>query len=103
MAAGWWMPWLPDNGNRTSTGWFPAGSPAGSPLTTWLADEIDALAGRMVPRGQDSDPLTFGDLWRGPGGTGSPEDGETNLSPLCRSGEGRTGPRWAPLNRTRVR
>jgi predicted acylesterase/phospholipase RssA len=33
-----------------------AGGPA--PLTTWLADTLDALAGKTGP-----EPLTFGDLW----------------------------------------
>ncbi|MBI4259680.1 MAG: patatin-like phospholipase family protein [Actinobacteria bacterium] len=50
------------------------------PLTTWLADEIDVLAGR--PGG---DPLTFGDLWRGPGGTGTPEDRELDLEMMTTS------------------
>lgn len=37
----------------------PAGDDARPALTTWLADEIDAIAGK--PR--RSEPLTFGDLW----------------------------------------
>ena len=47
------------------------------PLTTWLTDEIDRLAGRTV---SDVDPpLTFGDIWRGPDGTGSADDPVINL------------------------
>jgi predicted acylesterase/phospholipase RssA len=37
-------------------------------LTPWLADTIDDLAGRTGGR-----PLTFGDLWAGPAGDGTPE------------------------------
>jgi predicted acylesterase/phospholipase RssA len=47
------------------------------PLTTWLTDEIDRLAGR--PTGAEGEPLTFGDLWRGADGTGSAEDPVINL------------------------
>jgi hypothetical protein len=37
-------------------------------LTPWLTDELDRLAGRTVD--SDAPPLTFGDLWRGPDGSG---------------------------------
>ena len=55
------------------------------PLTTWLADEIDALAGRIPPGGQSTDPLTFGDLWRGQAGAGSADDREINLEMMTTS------------------
>jgi len=47
-------------------------------LSDWLADVIDTLAGRPT----DGDPLTFGDLWRGPDGTGTPQDPHVNLEML---------------------
>ena len=47
-------------------------------LSDWLADTIDTLAGRP----NDGPPLTFGDLWRGPDGTGTPLDPHVNLEML---------------------
>jgi hypothetical protein len=47
-------------------------------LSDWLADQIDSLAGRPT----DGDPLTFGDLWRGPDGTGTAESPHVNLEML---------------------
>jgi Patatin-like phospholipase len=42
------------------------------PLTWWLTNELDRLAGKDP--GPDDDPLTFGDLWKGPNGAGRPDD-----------------------------
>jgi predicted acylesterase/phospholipase RssA len=49
---------IPDNWFGLCSGYADedAGGPA--PLTTWLADTLDALAGKSGP-----EPLTFGDLW----------------------------------------
>src|SRR4051794_17570759 len=47
-------------------------------LTPWLTDRIDAAARRPQPQG----PLTFGELWAGPGGdpaTADPADGWLRL------------------------
>ena len=44
-------------------------------LSDWLADQIDTLAGRST----EGDPLTFGDLWRGPDGTGTAANPHVNL------------------------
>jgi hypothetical protein len=41
-------------------------------LSDWLASKIEIAAGRMQEGGPPPDvPLTFGDIWRGPDGTGS--------------------------------
>lgn len=47
-------------------------------LSDWLADQIDTFAGRPT----DGDPLTFGDLWRGPDGSGTAADPHVNLEML---------------------
>jgi hypothetical protein len=75
---------LPANRFGLCSGGGPTVGPI-PPLTTWLADEIDSLAGRSGPSGRDPDPLTFGDLWRGPSGTGSEEDREINLEMMTTS------------------
>lgn len=55
------------NGYGLCSGMPGAGRAARRPaLTPWLADLIDATAGRPV--GDDAPPLTFGDLWDGPAG-----------------------------------
>lgn len=47
-------------------------------LSDWLVDQIDTLAGRPT----DGPPLTFGDLWAGPDGTGTPAAPHVNLEML---------------------
>lgn len=47
-------------------------------LSDWLADTIDTLAGRPT----DGAPLTFGDLWKGPDGTGTALAPHVNLEML---------------------
>ena len=43
-------------------------------LSDWLAAKIEIAAGRMQEGGPQPDqPLTFGDIWRGPDGTGNEE------------------------------
>lgn len=49
---------------------MPEGDTGREALTPWLADLVDRLAGRP----ETGAPLTFGDLWRGPDGKGTPED-----------------------------
>ncbi len=63
---------VPDNFYGVCTGYVPAEKARGTPLTTWLMETIDRIAGRdpaMDP------PLTFGDLRRVPEDRG----GDINL------------------------
>ena len=57
---------IPENYYGICTGADQAGAP-GPPLTIWLMETIDRLAGRDPKTDQ---PMTFGDLWDGPGGEG---------------------------------
>ncbi len=57
---------IPENYYGICTGADQAGAP-GPPLTIWLMETVDRLAGRDSKTDQ---PMTFGDLWDGPGGEG---------------------------------
>jgi predicted acylesterase/phospholipase RssA len=60
VSAAWRLRRLPDSCYGLCAGNDRAGKAANPPLTRWLADLLDRLAGREA--GQR--PLTFGDLWR---------------------------------------
>lgn len=57
---------VPDNYYGVCTGYAPPEAGVCPPLTTWIADRLEDFAGRPA----DGPPLTFGDLWNGPGGNG---------------------------------
>lgn len=59
---------LPDNYYGICTGAAEPDGGKGAPLTVWLMETIDRLAGRNP---NIDSPLTFGDLWDGPDGAGA--------------------------------
>jgi predicted acylesterase/phospholipase RssA len=61
---------VPRNYFGLCTGFRKPENAVPAPLTTWLTGVLDELAG-IEGRAQ---PLTFGDLWAGPGGQGTDED-----------------------------
>lgn len=62
---------LPANFYGLVTGHAPEGSEGPAPVTDWLADLIDEIAGRVDDEGRPvAAPLTFGELW------GARDDGE---------------------------
>jgi predicted acylesterase/phospholipase RssA len=62
---------LPANYYGLCTGYRSDETVGPQPLTTWLADKLDQLAGK-----DPSEPLTFGDLW---GGSADDAEREINL------------------------
>ena len=60
VSATWRLRRLPASGYGLCPGSDPGGKAATPPLTRWLADLLDRLAGM----GPGQRPLTFGDLWR---------------------------------------
>jgi hypothetical protein len=61
---------IPNNGYGLCSGWNPPGLGKTEPLTTWLQGRLVHYAGPL-PKGS---PLTFGDLWAGPGKSDPPSD-----------------------------
>jgi predicted acylesterase/phospholipase RssA len=85
---------VPDNGYGLCSGFKTDEQTEPQPLTTWLHHSIN----RWASRPEDGPPLTFGELWRGPGSTAGagvpePEKRHVQLEMMTTNLTNRTGHR----------